>query len=296
VPEHLRARGTKEHEGVRITMVCTKCGSPCPVYADFQDPNVDFNSSVLMRFDEPQQGKFADCWFVAALSSYLFVNWPPAPVNFSFYNGKKWISIATSGNVCVKQNDIYGAKEIDNNGVTYSWPAVYEKAFAAFNEKPSNPPDPPDMKKYIDRIGSPLDCLEIISGSNRKGFLTSSFAADDIFSTIQDKTRPETGESSSVSFPFVAWTTAGKPGLGIKNDHSFSILGVFQSGDSKFIILRDPDVADCQAYGQNVTWTYYDKQTYLPTPVNCSINNGKGIFAITPANFKASFYGYGYVQ
>lgn len=279
-----------------MIMACTKCGNPCPVGADFKDPTVGFCSSVKMRFDEPQQGEFADCWFVAALSAYLFKKWPNAPAkvkdkySFPFYNGKRWVSVATSGNVCVTaQNIIYGAKE-DVNGTIYSWPAVYEKAYAAFKEGKND--DPPSMQPYISIVGfSPLDCLVSLSGSNPKGFWTNTLTADHIFSIIQDKTIPETGESSSVGFPFVAWTTAGNPALGIKNNHAYSILGL--AGGSNFIILRDPDLASAP-YGQNVKWTYDDMEKGI-TEVDCS-NNNKGIFAITPADFKASFEGFGYVQ
>ena len=251
-----------------------------------------------MRFDGPQQGEFKDCWFVAALSSYLFVNFRQVPkannqgkYTFPFYNGKKWISVATSSKVCYK-NGIWGAKEIAND-LIYSWPAVYEKAYAAFREDPKV--DPPNMLKYIHCEGNPLTCLEHISGSNPHAFFTSYLNDDNIFSTIQDQTNPVTGESNSVSFPFVAWTTSGNGNFGIKANHSYSILGTFQKPGDKCIILRDPK-AELNPNSEEIYWDYIDFQTYKTT-VHCDptlIN--KGIFAITPAAFKASFEGFGYVR
>ena len=125
--------------------MCDKCNN-CPVGVDFAIPGA-FSRTSYMRFDEPEQGKFADCWFVAALSSFLFVNklLVPREVNgmreFIFASGK----IKTSGKVCIEAAGIYGAKAVDGATI-YSWPAVYEKAYGALLENANDPPDPPEMQ------------------------------------------------------------------------------------------------------------------------------------------------------
>lgn len=280
---------------------CPVCGiNGCPVNANCVDPKVEFNSSQLMRFDRLQQGKFYDCWFVAALSSYLFIEWPLAPQSvytFQFFNNNEPVIINTSGKVCVenKISTIYGAKEIFNNK-TYSWPAVYEKAYVAFLENPGTPPDPPHMLNYIQMIGgNPLDCLEKLSGGIAARFLTSEKTADEIFLIVKNLSN-SLGASYSVSKPFVAFTgSSTNTELGLKINHSYSILGLYQS-EIIYLILRDPDVANCKAYKQNITWQYVDKETWQVTNVDCGIDNNKGIFAIKVEDFKNAFAGFGYVQ
>lgn len=289
--------------------MCIKCGNPCPVGADFKNSGVQFRNpgSYVMKFEKVRQGKFADCWFVAALSSFIFTQPPkytPEPDNngmytFRFFGGKKAVPIEISGDVCVDAtNNICGAMENDG-GTIYSWPAVYEKAFAAFREDSKNPPDPPNIKKYIDCDGNPLSCLEILTGRGQHVLFTDSPSEASIQNFILSKTNPETAGSDSVYVPFVAWTypdvaRVTYPNLKVK--HSYSILGLFES-DIKYIILRDPQLENCPI-GQNIeqalTWTYTNLAG-LPTPVN-TLNNEMGIFALKVADFKTNFEALGYVE
>lgn len=268
-------------------MACNQCNN-CPVGGNFGIPAGEFASGMYMRFDELEQGKFADCWFVAALSSLLFVQKRKAPENkdgkYGFIFGSSTIN--TSGKVCLEGAGIYGAKAIDGL-TTYSWPGGYEKAYGAFLENANNPPDPPEMQKYIDNSdGDAISCLLDLKGGKPYPFLTSDYTdGSGIFSKIQQRTNYIGAYSRSVNAPYVAF----KPKT-IVEGHSFSVLGLYQNGATQYIILRDPHPA--QASGPAVTWTYRDNVTGMLTKVKCP---DKGIFAITPTDFKDSFYGFGYV-
>ena len=315
----------KELEEVIDVMACpNNCGlTTCTVKADFWDPNVGFSSSVnVLRFDCVQQGEFSDCWFVAALSSYLFDTWLNTPIfdkktktyGFLFYNGNEPKVIKTNVLVCctgtTKNPVIFGAKEIDLASVTYSFPAVYEKAYVQFLQliNTGNFTNPPPMLTYIQQIGGdPLNCLQKLCGGTSQGKYTSDPIFPDggaIFNYIAQRSNPTKGGSHSVNVPFVAWTywyfvDQRMQDLGIKNTHSYSILGLVDDREiGQCIILRDPDVADCNAYTQKVTWTYYDQGLPGLPEVNvpCGQNNSRGIFAIRVADFKKYFEGFGYVQ
>lgn len=262
----------------------------------FRDPN-----KKKMRFDKLEQGKLADCWFVASLSSYLFVRWPDAPdpdtegkYNFMFCDGKKSYNVATDGQVCIDKNtnQIYGAKEINN---LYYWPAVYEKAYAAFLESKSNPPNPPSILTYLNCDRGPFPCLAAISCQKKYDSLTSSFkTATDIFREIQQRTilMPD-GKSETVTVPYVA-TTYIPSYSGLEPNHSYSLLGLYQSSDM-FLILRDPLLAKKGVPVKEVSWMYRDWEDNIFKTILCDPQTSEGIFAITVEDFKDNFEGFGYV-
>ena len=266
---------------------------------DFDIPAGEFINPAnrgYMRFDELEQGKFADCWFVAALSSLLFVQRRFAPVkdtdgNYSFYfntGGTFSDPISTSGKVCLEGVGIYGAKAVDGASI-FSWPAVYEKAYGAFLENVNYPPDPPEMQTYIDNPdGVALSCLQQLKGGASHPFSSNV----DIYATISPNTFPPLGLSRSVRDPYVAWTGDGNPGIGIDHHHSYSILGLYSN---QYIILRDPRPAG-KPDGEAIDWTYRDIVLGgVPTTIHCQ-NNNKGIFAIKTGDFITSFEGFGYVR
>ena len=283
-----------------MIMVCNRCTNEddCPV-AEFKDPGVEFiNPTNKLRFDKIKQGILEDCWFVASLSSYLFIKWPDAPAlvngkyNFVFCDGKKTKKIATDGKVCVDKNtnQIYGAKEIDTNtGITYSWPAVYEKAYAAFLENS----DPPSLLTYLNFNRSPFPCLSAISCAKKYDSLTSDFdTGADIFNEIQKRTRlMDDGASEEVLVPYVATTNVPSfPGL--ESRHSYSLLGLFQSEGKQYIILRDPLMKKI-LQSPVITWKYQDNSGIF-TRVYCP--SDEGIFAISVEDFKNNFEGFGYAS
>jgi hypothetical protein len=267
------------------------------------NPGVNFSSSVYMRFDRPQQGGYEDCWFVAALSSYLFVNWKTPTIanglyRFFFYDSRNRLgTIDTNGDVCLLNTSpktIYGAKEIVNDK-TYSWPAVYEKAYACYldSDCPKKTTQP-DMSKYIECSGNPLNCLQTLSGKRPYGFWTSSFSdADALFSFIWDRTTQVLGDSRKVAYPFVAWTSVAEE---LASHHSYSILGLYKSGNSEYIVLRDPKNMTVP-FGASITWQFDDLEL-APTGNSGEVETGNnlGIFVVSPDTFMDNIEGFGYVQ
>lgn len=261
----------------------------CPDYTQWIVPAQAYTVNNLMRFDEPQQNSFKDCWFVAALSSHLFTN-PRnvnqnAPYSFPFFDGgKKLLSIDVGNKVCVDANyTICGADSVND---TVYWPAVYEKAYAAFKQDMKNPPLQPDMTAICNVDGDAMDCLLEIHG----GKLKIALATADIKKDILDHSINTSGTSWSVNCPFVA-DTKNQNDPNILSNHAYSILGLILNPGEEYIVLRNPKGT---SPAWTLYWTYFDfgvgslKTLYPQTLTN-------GIFAYKISDFKANFNAYGYI-
>jgi hypothetical protein len=252
----------------------------CPDYTDWMVPAQAYTVNNLMRFDEPQQNSFKDCWFVAALSSHLFTNPrnvnPNALYSFPFFDrGRTLYNIDVGNKVCVDTNNtICGADSINNNAY---WPAVYEKAYAAFKQDKNNPPPQPDMQEICNVDGDVVDCLVEIHGGKKNEWLLSKKTITAIINDIQDHSINSSGTSWSTTLPYVAAT----------KDHAYSILGLIVPD---YIVLRNPKGTHDTNTG--LPWTYFDFSAGQKITLNLP---GKGIFAYKISDFKTNFISYGYV-
>ena len=99
-------------------------------------------------------------------------------------------------------------------------------------------------------------------------------------------------------YPTVAWTKTTCPNLSpaLVADHSYSILGTFENGASRYIVLRNPwgtlqyrDPASLAQAGA------YQPLNVTPRLLSALVPQ-KGIFAIENAAFNTYFGGFGWVK
>jgi hypothetical protein len=261
----------------------------CPDYTQWMVPAQQYTLNNLMRFDEPQQNLFKDCWFVAALSSHLFAN--PKTVNqgdysFPFFDrGKTLYTIDVGNEVCCDTTGtICGADSIND---TAYWPAVYEKAYAAFKQDKKNPPLQPEMQAICNVEGDAMDCLVEIHGGRKAEWLVSKKTITAIITDVQDHSVNTSGTSWATNLPYVA-DTANQNDPNILSNHAYSILGLIAPN---YIILRNPKGTHPNI-NAGLQWTYFD---FSAGQKKTLILPAMGIFAYEISDFKANFNAYGYV-
>lgn len=100
-------------------------------------------------------------------------------------------------------------------------------------------------------------------------------------------------------YPTVAWTKTNCPNLSpaLVADHSYSILGTFVSGATRYIVLRNPWGIN---FNTGILASLAQAGAYQPLNVTSAITLGpastKGIFAIENAAFNTYFGGFGWVK
>jgi hypothetical protein len=258
----------------------TGTGSTLPELIDtptgwYDYPGGVYVSPAAAQFEDPVQGGVPDCYFLAALSSWAWVNpsnikKPSAPYNMTFWypphTEKNTSDIFVSSTTGFRTSTL-PLKEItpptpDQPGVykfIYArsvtppnelWPALYEKAYAAFKGVPSSDGDPdhPDISQIGE--GSPFLALMNLTGKNLAlddtTSLTTSYTGDGIYTKIKTSM---CGGGKKATKPGVAFTyrtlaTAGADGQLIAN-HTYSVLGVHTQNSKNYIVLRNPFGQTC---------------------------------------------------
>jgi len=253
--------------------------------------------SSSMTFKEPIQGKADDCFFIAALSSVAWVSYtllraptnPKNPLNFTFYD------TVAGGDVHPQLSNQDLAKKdgamLFATGVTgKTWPGLYEKAFAKWkNCTIVQGADYLDIRELKIKGGSAVNALMNITGLKNPDIcnvINNQDPSNELNWLNSDNRFNATGKSNK---PMVASTGSTGTG-GIYTDHSYSLLGIANSGGSTFIILRNP-------YGKNAI-KYVDPNPSRPTGIWNGINlatNTDGVFPIDVVQFKKYFKNMGRV-
>ena len=180
------------------------------------------------------------------------------------------------------------------------WPAIFEKAFAKWvtYQKLKKRTDHPNYANI--NKGSGTDALSQLTGLKNTFYSTKSLSANEIYTKVE-----ENCVSRKTFNPMIADTygSADAAPDKIKYDnanivatHTYSILGMQQTGGNKYIVLRNP-------WGSNDptlavvggTWTAWD------APYNggpgwwrpIDLATTDGIFALQADTFKKYFSGFG---
>lgn len=277
---------------------------------NWQNPGGEFAENDLMRFDRPVQGIYKDCAFIAALSSYLWMqktSMPPVVVRdgvsrrvFYFYERPrtKAVTIQVTEELCLP------GQATSTNGSEY-WPGLWEKAYAAFKYwldhtelDPLTLPDHSDLS-VLDGYGNPVTALVRLKGWPSFTFLNSSYnTADSLFLEIKKKVK-----GTKTTVPMVAWTYATAPaGIEYSDDqiaanHSYSILGLhYPSDDGRYIILRNPYANSLsEPTTDTVVADWNSGDTLWGNPV-IPLGEQDGIFALEIDTFRRYFEGFGWVS
>lgn len=179
-----------------------------------------YDGNGSKSYTDPIQGCVDDCFFIAALSSVAWaantkLNTHPT---YKFYDAvtKAWTNSFTT-------NDVLAVDTTDNLVFArcsrpYSWPCLYEKAFAKWNYNKNPHSDTPDIKTILSG-GNGLTALLNICGGTLK--------------TQEMKFNPASGNRTTN--PTVAKTKAGA-GAGLTSNHTYSVLKKTTSGYQ----LRNP--------------------------------------------------------
>ena len=250
-----------------------------PTGYEWKDKGYFFNETPL--WSDVCQNSIGDCYFLAALCSVVYANsfdiqniaglrykykeglqalspWHKIQFyvpntnhsDYSLWNKQKKTvqCMVVSEDVLVRTTTgrNYGAcGPKEKQGVIPSskadadscWAAVYEKAFAKFLEKTSS--DRPDMQGKI-RAGQPSLALKSILHTEQVSEVSlSNLSINQIWDYgLLARHRP-----------MIATIYGGKSGYnytanGLYTSHCYSFLGVYSSGNTKYIVLRNP-------HGQN---------------------------------------------
>jgi hypothetical protein len=114
------------------------------------------------------------------------------------------------------------------------WPMLYEKAFAKWVTGTSS--DRPDITQTHN--GDPIKAMAQINGKDPQYFFTDRHSVHDLIGLVR---------FNSVNFktinPMCAYTYASGNmyrGSNLVANHAYSVLGWFASGQSQYLILRNP--------------------------------------------------------
>lgn len=218
-------------------------------------PGGEYSVDGTLSAVRPVQGVLPDCHFIAALSSYVWVKSLRAALpreegglqyyTYYFYEYPRARPrvVEVSNMIWLCDHCYYGARSVDPGEY---WPAVYEKAYAAFRDGTGT--DTPDMG-VLDTTGNPVTALVHMTGRQSFVYRNATMSASAAFSRIQQLTL-----ANKTTMPMVAWTyasdvasaAADPPGVHYADDaivanHSYSILGIHvPSADEAYVVLRNP--------------------------------------------------------
>jgi hypothetical protein len=303
-----------------------------------QGSNYSSPAGAVGNFDDPVQGALSDCYFIAALTSISFASATKNLIsdrgsgpsyNYTFYNTNG--PIITNGNVKIthplpdtpvtvnnsvfplaKGNLVFARSKTPGE----IWPAVYEKAFAAWKNGGST--DTPDYSKLC--LGNPVTALANITGwdySSESVFDTLTFLNnpamiyDKIAKVCDNPSIPAKPYDRRTKFPVIAYTydSIKTPGGKVYSDptivrnHSYSVLGVRGVGTERYIVMRNP-------WGQTPPPVYYDPLRPYGDPQLSGVgvlstgswmnittleDASDGIFALNVKQFQDYFQAFGWV-
>jgi hypothetical protein len=259
----------------------------------------------------PDQGPAKDCFFLAALSSFFWMNkvFKPQRDNYPgdpspYPNGKYKFTFFDQQNAQAKPvyvtpripmtilNNKYVPYYARSNRVNEFWPALFEKAWVNFKQENIWDRIAPQMDKWLNITGSPGEVLRELTG---KPFHT--FDADLI---DKDLFKDLLGYKLKTAYPTVAWTHptfGGNNTTGLVANHSYSILGGMEDDGVLHIILRDPYghiTADPSIAAQLGKWDY-GHDVNLPIH-EIDLPDPDGIFGVDFQTFNTYFHQIAYVN
>ncbi len=250
----------------------------------------------------PVQGYADDCYFIAALSSIAWAALqtlkPKSGIKFT----EPVTRAETSYNFEVNYSDIV---PVDATGkfiyaktakAGNSWPMLYEKAYAMW--KTGNNVNQPNIAGIP--WGDGIYAMKAITGWRNAGteIRPNLYEEAGILANIPRATvylrgtnQVDLTKSGKATFPIVAWSgNIASPPAGIYSNHTYSLLGVYESAPS-FIILRNP-------YGSQVP-RFIDPSPQKPAGTWNGINlgaNNNGVFPVSIASFRNYFFAFNRVQ
>lgn len=156
-------------------------------------------------------------------------------------NSKTGLNYGASGPKEKLDNKVTGNKaDLDSN-----WAAVYEKAYAKFLERTTS--DYPKMDRDSILHGGYADeaLKEIIHTEQVTYKSTNNLSVDDIWNLgMAARNHPTCASISNTGTEEAPRSKAGSSKvyseMGLHISHAYSFLGVYSSGDTKYIVLRNP--------------------------------------------------------
>jgi hypothetical protein len=224
-----------------------------------------YSDEAYGTFGDPVQGAISDCYFMAALSSIAFASSTKAlfpkiagsSFTIKFYDNIKTdaagVSKPTTSTSIKVTNDHFPLQSNGNlvfarsNTKEEIWPAIYEKAYAAWK---SGIVEEPGYAKICQ--GNPITALANLTNwkySAASTFDTTAFADNpakiyDIIAGACNIAPILYPNDRATKWPVVAYTydssLLGYSNATIVRNHSYSVLGVQVSGADKYIVLRNP--------------------------------------------------------
>jgi hypothetical protein len=291
-------------------MVYTCKGCPAD-YSFFKTNNYGEAEAAIQA-----QGVINNCSFIASLISVSWVTGLPVPRPKGFDATEKYSIQFWDAPNQPYVPDFWVSEKFwmdENNNFKYArsseagelWPAVYEKAYANFIQ-PNKNGDIDDMAAIQWPAPDKPALVTLIGWNTRPNVTTTGKSGDVIYGEIAPKC---TGKKTTR--PMVAWTkAAGVPvDAQLKPNHTYSILGVFSSGNPavKYIVLRNPlgKMAGATTPGALVggNWAAVNDSWYDANSIqiggrgtrNIPFNADIGLFALPANNFQQYFAAYTWV-
>jgi hypothetical protein len=273
-----------------------------------------------ISYRDPVQGGMKNCCLIAALSSIALAD----PRKFlPQFTGTYKIILYNPLNLAEKYTyKVKPTVPLDNdNEFCYArsknewgelWPAIWEKAYAAFRldhlgleSHPTNSTiDQIDyclLEEGIDWGGIPTVALTTILGTASEPVITLKkkctpiLTNDQIINDIKAKCRQASEDSWIVSGKkLVTWTHSTDNACVTYDDsrlipeHSYSIIGLKLIHDVSYMVLRNPyGKSNPTPNTESITWGDYN-ETFLALGANY------GIIAVPIDEFVQAFYAYGW--
>jgi hypothetical protein len=248
----------------------------------------------------PDQGNAKDCFFLAALSSFLWMKSITVPfVNgryeFNFYqdSNPEPITVKSMPHIPMYLNQPYFAR---SNRANEFWPALYEKAWALFKQNNPNDVLPhPNMDVILNNFG------------NNAGTVLSELTGKKVwFSWVQNMTDVQftqlLNNGRKTKYETVAWTYESGDQYDSTNivaNHSYSVLGGMTTAQGLHVILRNPyghktTEDDPRIAGYLGLWDYQN-DVNLPTH-QINLPQVDGMFGVDFQTFKTYFKMIGYTN
>ncbi|MBN1194619.1 MAG: hypothetical protein JXA08_04645 [Methanomicrobiaceae archaeon] len=272
----------------------------------WQKPGGVFSNGLTMPFSRPVQGVLKDCHFIAALSSYAWMSKlrPNLSGNdgecdlysFSLFSESRSPAqtVEVSERIWLNNSQYYGARSSDPQEY---WPAVYEKAYAAFRSDQIT--DTPSMK-VLDATGNPVMSLVHLTGKTPVFVTNAGLTAEMVFTRIKQKT-----QGNKTTVPMVAWTyeseNAAPAQVIYDNDalvanHSYSILGIFNPpAGGHYVVLRNSFGIGAGEPDEGVAHGEWSHAADSSGSTRLNLDIADGIFALDMNLFHDYFEAFGYV-
>jgi hypothetical protein len=318
---------------------CTSCSGTWSLNANYSFFNP---SSATKSVTNPVQGSFlANCYFIAALASVTWVTPAlitkklnravPGEDTFSFYVSPGTAVDPISLNEKLPYITSSGGTTLlpcysRSNRTNESWPALYEKAYAAWIGKQKGLTNYNEPDYTVICKGDPFCALEQLTGKSSANtvWTTTAFAnGKEIYDKILEKNVDATGLKTkypAVAVTYPSYTSAPVPAISgddthytiqynsaqIVANHSYSLLGIHRNNGKNYIILRNPyGISDPDAsvapFLTNLgnTSSYPDMFTsgsWGPlTTLGKKLQDPDGIFALNAEVFRTHFYKFGWI-